>query len=60
MESLTLDELYFYLMARNCFFQGALLENISGVYQEVYQVSITEVLNMLPKFITDVNFRKKV
>jgi hypothetical protein len=41
MESLTLDELYFYLMARNYIFQGALLENISGIYQEIYYVPIT-------------------
>jgi hypothetical protein len=60
METLTLDELYFYLMARNCIFQGGLLENISGIYQEIYHISMTEVFNILPKFIPDANFRKKI
>jgi hypothetical protein len=60
MESLTLDELYFYLMARNYIFQGGLLENISGIYQEIYYVPITEVFSILQKFIIDGNFRKKV
>jgi hypothetical protein len=60
MDTLTQDETYFYLMARNYIFEGDLMSNLNGAYHETYYVNVVDALGLIQKFVADINYRKKL
>jgi hypothetical protein len=59
METLTNDELLFYLKARYRLMNGDCLEG-SGTFVEVYQVNYIDALQLIQEVVGDFDYRKKL